>query len=280
MPVLTEESALLPHVMGIVNVTPDSFSDGGRFLATDAALSHGRHLRTLGAGILDIGGESTRPGATRPVLAEELDRVIPVVRELSAEGAVISVDTMRSEVAEAAIEAGATIINDVSGGLADPRILEVVGDSEADYVCMHWRAHSTAMQKSEFMVYADGVGATVRTELEERVEAALAAGIDRDRLILDPGLGFSKTTAQNWAMLRELDELDSLGLRVLVGASRKRFLGELLASDDGELRPVVGREFAHAAIVAMMAVRDVWALRVHDVEASVDVIRAVREMTK
>jgi dihydropteroate synthase len=262
-------SALL---MGIVNVTPDSFSDGGRYLAADAAVAHGRELIAQGADLLDIGGESTRPGATRPLVAEELARVVPVIETLAAEGAVISVDTMRAEVARAAIGAGAAIINDVSGGLADPAILDVVADSQARYVCMHWRAHGSSMQADSFTRYDDGVVATVVAELGERVEKALAAGIGAERLILDPGLGFSKTADQNWELLRGLDAFDTFGMPLLIGASRKRFIGELLADDDGALRPVDQREAAHTAVVALLAERGVWGLRVHDVRAAHDAL--------
>jgi dihydropteroate synthase len=269
-------SALL---MGIVNVTPDSFSDGGRFLATDAAIRHGLELVADGADLLDIGGESTRPGATRPLVAEELARVVPVIRALSAEGALVSVDTMRSEVAAAAIDAGASIINDVSGGLADPAILPVVADSDVRYVCMHWRAHGSAMQATDFTQYADGVVPTVVAELGERVDTALAAGIDAERLILDPGLGFSKTTEQNWELLRDLDAFDAFGMPLLIGASRKRFLGELLAGPDGTPRAVDERESAHTAVVALLAARGVWGLRVHDVRAAHDAVAAAAMMT-
>lgn len=265
-----------PRVMGIVNVTPDSFSDGGRYLATDDAVSHGRELLDDGADILDIGGESTRPGATRPLVGEELARVIPVINELAAEGAVISVDTMRAEVAEAAVAAGARIVNDVSGGLADPRILEVVADSEAVYVAMHWRAHGATMQS--FTEYADGVVETVRAELADRLDAALAAGIAPERLVLDPGLGFSKTADQNWELLRGLGRITDLGRPVLVGASRKTFLGALLADPDGRPRPVTERESAHAAITVHLAAAGVWCTRVHDVRATRDALAAVARL--
>lgn len=265
-----------PRVMGIVNVTPDSFSDGGRFLATDDAVSHGHELLADGADILDIGGESTRPGATRPLVGDELARVIPVIEELAGAGAVISVDTMRAEVAEAAVAAGARIVNDVSGGLADPRILEVVADSEAAYVAMHWRAHGASMQR--FTEYADGVVETVRSELGARLDAALAAGIPEERIILDPGLGFSKTADQNWELLRGLDQIGDLGRPILVGASRKAFLGLLLADGDGRPRPVGERESAHAAITVHLARAGVWCTRVHDVRAARDVLAAAQRL--
>lgn len=265
-----------PRVMGIVNVTPDSFSDGGRWDTTEAAVAHGRLLREQGADVLDIGGESTRPGATRPLVAEELDRVVPVIRELAADGAVVSVDTMRHEVAAAAVAAGARIVNDVSGGLADPAVLDVVADTGATYVAMHWRAHADRMR--DFTDYGpDGVVATVRSELEARLEAIAAAGVPLDRVVLDPGLGFAKQPGHNWELLASLDVLQGLGRPVLVGASRKSFLGTLLADDDGP-RPVDGREHAHAALVALLASRGVDYLRVHDVRATRDALAVVAAM--
>ncbi len=263
----------LPQVMGIVNVTPDSFSDGGLFATTEAAVAQGRLLLEQGADLLDIGGESTRPGATRPLVTDELDRVVPVIRELAGDGAVVSVDTMRAEVAAAALEAGATIVNDVSGGLADPAVLDVVAGSDATYVAMHWRAHADRMR--DFADYEpDGVVATVRRELGERLEAAVAAGIPRGRIVLDPGLGFAKRPDHNWELLRALDELAGLGCPLLVGASRKSFLGTLLTDDDRP-RPVDEREHAHAALVALLAARGVDYLRVHDVRATRDALAVV-----
>jgi dihydropteroate synthase len=239
-------------------------------------VAHGRHLVEQGADVLDIGGESTRPGATRPLVAEELDRVVPVIRELTTDGAVVSVDTMRSEVAAAAVDAGATIVNDVSGGLADPRILDVVADSDASYVAMHWRAHADRMR--DFTDYSpDGVVASVRRELGERLEAVLAAGIPRERVVLDPGLGFAKKPGHNWELLAALDTLRDLGCPLLVGASRKSFLGSLL-SVDGVSRPVDEREHAHVALVTLLAVRGVDLLRVHDVRATCDALAVVAAM--
>ena len=223
-----------PLVMGVVNVTPDSFSDGGRFVTTDAAIAHAGELRQQGADLLDIGGESTRPGATRPLVAEELDRVVPVIRSLAADGVAVSVDTMRHEVAAAALEAGAVLVNDVSGGLADGRILDVVAEHGAAYVAMHWRGHSAVM--SRHATY-DDVLVDVRTELAQRLEEAIAAGIAPDRLVIDPGLGFAKTADHNWELLQRLPELESLGVPILVGSSRKSFLGTLLAERDGTPRP-------------------------------------------
>jgi dihydropteroate synthase len=260
-----------PLVMGVVNVTPDSFSDGGRFLAEDAAVAHGLQLLAEGADLLDIGGESTRPGATRPLVAEELGRVVPVIARLVEAGARVSVDTMRSEVAAAALEAGAVLVNDVSGGLADPVILDVVAGAGAAYVAMHWRGHADVMRDR---ARYDDVVAEVRAELAERVEAALAAGVAPDRLAVDPGLGFAKTAGHNWTLLRRLDELD-LGLPVLVGSSRKSFLGSLLAAPDGTPRPVLDREDANTALTTIVALEGVWAVRVHEVRASVDAVRVV-----
>jgi len=262
-----------PRVMGIVNVTPDSFSDGGLFADADRAADHGRQLLADGADLLDVGGESTRPGAIRPVVSEELDRVIPVITQLAAEGAVVSVDTMRASVAAAALTAGAQVVNDVSGGLADPEILEVVAHSDATYVAMHWRAHATDMQA--FTDYGPhGVVEGVRRELGERLDAIVAAGIDPERVLLDPGLGFAKTPQHNWELLRALASIQSLGRPLLIGASRKSFLGSLLAVD-GEPRAVGEREFAHVALVALLAQRGVDCLRVHDVRATCDALAVV-----
>jgi dihydropteroate synthase len=261
--------------MGVVNVTPDSFSDGGRWATPDAALAHARDLLADGADVIDVGGESTRPGATRPLVGEELGRVVPVIKELAAEGAVVSVDTMRSEVARAALDAGAGIVNDVSGGLADPAILDVTADSEAAFVCMHWRAHSDHM--NDFAVYdgPGGVVAAVREELLQRVDAAVAAGIPAHRIVLDPGLGFAKRAEHNWALLTHVSDLTSLGHRVLVGASRKSFLGRLLADADGAPRAVEQREDATTALTVLLAQQGVWCLRVHDVRASRDALRTL-----
>lgn len=263
-----------PALMGVVNVTPDSFSDGGRWLRPDDAVAHGLDLLRDGADILDIGGESTRPGATRPVVAEELDRVVPVIAALAAQGATVSVDTMRAEVAEAAVAAGAGIINDVSGGLADPRILRVAADAGVTYVAMHWRAHADRMRDLAVYDGPGGVVAAVRDELSARVDAVLAAGVAPERLVLDPGLGFAKLPEHNWSLVRDLGWLHDLGFPVLVGASRKAFLGRLLAGPDETPRPVDEREHAHVAVVLHCARQGVWAVRVHDVRASSDALAA------
>ena len=263
--------------MGVVNVTPDSFSDGGRHADTDSAVAHGLRLLADGADVLDIGGESTRPGATRPLVAEELDRVVPVISRLAAEDVVVSVDTMRAEVAEAAVRAGATVVNDVSGGLADPRILQVVATTGAAYVAMHWRAHSDRMQDLAVYDEPGGVVEAVRRELGERVADLRAAGIAEDRIVLDPGLGFAKNGAHNWELLRGLDRLESLGFPVLVGASRKSFLGRLLPGPDGP-RPPLERETAGHAVTLLLAARGVWGVRVHDVRGTRDVLRVLERM--
>lgn len=271
-----------PLVMGVVNVTPDSFSDGGLFLDAEQAIAHGRQLLADGADILDVGGESTRPGATRPLVADELDRVVPVIEALAAGGATVSVDTMRAEVAAAALAAGARIVNDVSGGLADPEILDVVARAQHDqavtYVAMHWRAHSDRMQ--EFTTYDGPVAAVVADELRDRVAAIRAAGVPEDRIVLDPGIGFAKTGDQNWELLAQLSVVRALGFPVLVGASRKRFLGELLADDEGVPRPVGERELAHAAVLATLVRDGVWGVRVHDVRATRDVLAALSRLER
>lgn len=255
-------------VMGVLNVTPDSFSDGGDFLDADAAVAHGLRLAAEGADLVDVGGESTRPGAGRIDLDAELARVLPVVERLSAAGVAVSVDTTRSEVALAAVDAGAVLVNDVSGGLADPEILAVVADRDCAYLAMHWRGHSADMQQRA--TYTDVV-AEVTAELADRVAAAKAAGISADRLLIDPGLGFAKTVEHNWTLLRHLDDLGRLGLPILVGTSRKRFLGELLATRDG-LRPPRERDDATTALTALLAASGIWGVRTHTVRPQLDAI--------
>jgi dihydropteroate synthase len=266
---------MTPLVMGVVNVTPDSFSDGGLYADTPRAVAHARQLLADGADILDVGGESTRPGATRPLVEEELGRVIPVITALAQDGATVSVDTMRHQVAAAAVAAGARIVNDVSGGLADPEILRVVADSGATYVAMHWRAHSDHMR--DFATY-DNPGGVVRAvcdELSSRVDAVLAAGVPPERLVLDPGLGFAKRGEHNWQLLTDLEPIKALGFPLLVGASRKSFLGTLLAGPDGRPRPVDGREAATTALSVVLAGEGVWGLRVHDVRSTRDALRVL-----
>jgi dihydropteroate synthase len=257
-------------VMGVVNVTPDSFSDGGTYLATDAAVAHGLELRDEGADVVDVGGESTRPGAHRVDEAEELRRVLPVVRELASAGVVVSVDTMRASVAEAALAAGASIVNDVSGGLADEAMAPVVAEAEVPYVAMHWRGHSIDMASRA--VYEDVVDDVAR-ELSARLDALTDQGVDPQRVVLDPGLGFAKVAHQSWTLLAHVDELAKLGRPLLVGASRKGFLGELLAGPSGEPRPAEERDAATAAVSALLAAQGVWGVRVHDVRATADAVR-------
>ena len=255
-------------VMGILNVTPDSFSDGGRFVDTDAAIAHGRALVADGADIIDVGGESTRPDSDRVDEATELARVLPVVRALVDAGVTVSVDTTRASVAAATVEAGATWINDVSGGLADPDMLGAVAERGASYVTMHWRGHAREMGANA--VY-DDVVAEVARELAACRDAALAAGIDPGRLVLDPGIGFAKTAEHNWAILQRWDALEALGFPLLLAVSRKRFLGSLLGTVDAP-RPPSGRDVATAQLSAHFAARGVWGVRVHDVRSSVDAI--------
>ena len=254
-------------VMGIVNVTPDSFSDGGDFLAARAAIARGRELLADGADLIDVGGESTRPGAARVSVDEELRRVLPVVEALAGAGAAVSVDTMRALVARAAVEAGAVVVNDVSGGLSDPAMLATVAELAAGYVAMHWRGQSDVMQQ---LTHYDDVVTDVARELGERRDAALAAGIASDRLILDPGLGFAKTPDQNWTLLARLDELATLGQPLLIGASRKRFLGELL---DG--REPKSRDDASVALTTLLARQGVWGVRTHTARAHADAVAVV-----
>ncbi|MCG8918012.1 dihydropteroate synthase [Actinokineospora sp. PR83] len=262
--------------MGVLNVTPDSFSDGGRYLDVDDAIRHGLALWRRGADLVDVGGESTRPGAARVDAATESARVVPVVRALAAAGVAVSVDTTRAGVAEAAVEAGARVVNDVSGGLADPDMAKVAAATGVPWVLMHWRGHSRDMDS--LAEYTDVV-AEVRAELLAQVDAAVAAGVAEDRIVLDPGLGFAKNGAHNWALLRHLDSLVGLGFPVLVGASRKRFLGTLLAAPDGTPRPPDGREDATAAITALAAAAGAWGVRVHDVDRSLDAVAVVAAMT-
>lgn len=259
-------------VMGVLNVTPDSFSDGGRWFTPGAAVAHGMSLLEQGADILDVGGESTRPGADRPIREEELHRVIPVIRELSRAGARVSVDTMRASVAAQALEAGASIVNDVSGGLADPEMARVVAAAGVPFVVMHWRGHSDMMQGHSS--YRDVV-ADVCQALSERVGDLCDRGVGQGQLILDPGLGFAKLAEHNWSLLAHLDALKSLGFPVLVGTSRKAFLGTLGVSEGGAPRPPAERDAATAATTVIAALAGVWAVRVHDVVSSIDALHVV-----
>ena len=259
-------------VMGVLNVTPDSFSDGGRYVTLDDAVAHAVQMRDDGADLIDVGGESTRPGAERVAPSVETARVLPVIKALAAEGIVTSVDTYRAEVAAAALEIGAQVINDVSGGLGDPDMARVAREAGCPWVLMHWRGHSKIMR--ELAVYSDVVG-DVRRELLARVDAAVGAGVDPDQLVIDPGLGFAKTPEHDWPLLRHLPTFVELGLPVLIGASRKSFLGRLLAAPDGTPRPVGEREDATTAITTYAALCGVWGVRVHDVRPNVDAARVV-----
>jgi dihydropteroate synthase len=259
--------------MGVVNVTPDSFSDGGEFLDPSVAVAHGTTLAAHGADLVDVGGESTRPGAQRVTADEELRRVLPVVRGLCRAGVIVSVDTMRAEVAEAAIHEGAALVNDVSGGLADPAMAKLIAATGVPYVAMHWRGHSDRMQ--ELAVY-DDVVADVAAELRAALERLRAEGVDVEQVILDPGLGFAKTAEHNWTLLAHLDALVALGRPLLVGASRKGFLGTLLTGDDGQPVSMPARDDATAALTVLAAVAGAWAVRVHSVPASRDAVRVVR----
>ncbi len=259
-------------VMGVLNVTPDSFSDGGRWLDPAAAVRHGLDLAAAGADLVDVGGESTRPGADRVPEDEELRRVVPVVRGLAGHGVPVSIDTTRARVALAAMEAGAVLVNDVSGGLADPQMAGAVAGSGAPFVATHWRGPSSVM---DALAQYEDVVQDVRAELRSRVDALAAAGIDPARVVVDPGLGFAKRAEHNWVLLARLDELAVIGRPVLVGASRKRFLGSLLADPDGALRPPGRRDHATAATTALAARAGAWCVRVHEVAPSADAVRVV-----
>jgi dihydropteroate synthase len=259
-----------PLVMGVLNVTPDSFSDGGRYLDPAAALAHGRRLVAEGADLVDVGGESTRPGADRPTPQEEADRVLPVVSGLSAEGVQVSVDTMRASVARQAVLAGAVLVNDVSGGLADEEMLSVVAELATPYVVMHWRGHSREMQQ---LTAYDDVVSDVLAELARQLEAAVAAGVDRSRIAIDPGIGFSKTADQNWDVLAGMERFHELGQPLVIATSRKRFLGVLLADASGALRPPDQREDAGTATAALASVAGAWCIRTHAVRPTLDAVR-------
>jgi dihydropteroate synthase len=266
-------SATRVQVMGVVNVTDDSFSDGGLFLDRDRAVEHGLALAAEGAAIIDVGGESTRPGATRINPQIESGRVLPVIKQLAGQGITVSIDTMHAEVAQAALENGAHIVNDVSGGRADPNMAPLLADAKVPWILMHWRSVG-ADRPHEAPAYRDVV-TEVRDELLASVDAAVHAGVDPARLIIDPGLGFAKTAEHNWALLRALPEFVDTGIPVLVGASRKRFLGALLADSNGEARAPDGRETATAAISLLAGLHGAWGVRVHDVRSSVDALKVL-----
>jgi dihydropteroate synthase len=264
---------LHPVVMGVLNVTPDSFSDGGRYTDLGDAIAHAISLRADGADLIDVGGESTRPGAIRVDAETETARVVPVIRELTTAGVPVSIDTTRAAVAEAALDAGATLVNDVSGGLADPDMARIVADAGCPWVLMHWRGHSDRM--ADLAHYHDVV-AEVCAELRERTEDAIKAGVAADKIIVDPGLGFAKTAEHNWTLSAHLDAIIGLGFPVLFGASRKSYLGRLLAGSDGTPRSVGQREAATLATTVLAVAAGVWGVRVHDVASSVDAIRVWR----
>ena len=265
------------QVIGVVNVTDDSFSDGGRYLDADRAVEHGLALAAEGAAIIDVGGESTRPGAVRVEPRVEIGRVVSVIKALAAEGITVSIDTMHADVARAALDSGAQVVNDVSGGRADPSMAPLLVEAGVPWVLMHWRSVSSD-HPHQVPQYRD-VGAEVRTELLACVDDAVTAGVDPAKLIIDPGLGFAKTGQHNWALLHALPQLVATGVPVLVGASRKRFLGTLLAGPDGAVRPPDGRETATAVVSALAALHGAWGVRVHDVRASVDALKVVEAWT-
>jgi dihydropteroate synthase len=264
-------------VMGVVNVTPDSFSDGGSWLDPDAAVARGAALVASGADLVDVGGESTRPGAQRIPAGEELRRVMPVITGLVTAGISVSVDTMRAEVAEQALRAGARMVNDVSGGLADPDMVAVIAAAGVPYVINHWRGHSADMYGKA--VY-DDVVADVRAELSLRVHDVIADGVDPGQIIVDPGLGFAKLARHNWALIASLGDIPVLGgpgspFPLLFAASRKRFIGRLLAGPDGEPRPFTESDDATVALTALAAAAGAWCVRVHEVPANADAVRVV-----
>jgi dihydropteroate synthase len=257
--------------MGVVNVTPDSFSDGGEWFEPADAITHGLRLAAQGADIVDVGGESTRPGAERPTEEEELRRIVPVVRELASAGVVVSIDTMRAEVARRALELGARMVNDVSGGRSDPAMFGVVADAGVPMVIMHWRGYGDRMQE---MTSYRNVVEDVVSELQPQIDKAESAGIPTERIVVDPGLGFAKTGDHNWTLLTRLERIIGLGYPVLVAASRKTFLGRLLADPTtGDDRPPDGRDAATAALSGLIALSGAWSVRVHEVPSSLDAAR-------
>lgn len=258
------------RIMGVLNVTPDSFSDGGLYIETDAAIRHGLDLVEQGADIIDVGGESTRPGAVRVGAAEEQRRVLPVIRELAGRGIRVSVDTMHADTARAAVTAGAAIINDVSGGLADPAMVDVAIETDVPFIVMHWRGQSETM--NELAHYTDAAR-EVRAELFTRAGELVVLGVRPENLIIDPGLGFAKNHMHNWQVLAHLESFLELGVPLLVGASRKRFVGALLAED----APMAARDAPTAIISALAAQAGAWGVRVHEVvstRAALDVVDA------
>ena len=258
-------------VMGILNVTPDSFADGGRYFSLHDAITRAEEMVAEGVQIIDVGGESTRPGSLRISAEEERNRVIPVVEAIKELGATISIDTTRSEIAKEAISKGATIVNDISGGKLDPQMAALIAANPAiQYIAMHSRGESKDMQTRA--VYKDVVQ-EVRQELEDRVTALIEQGVSPEQIILDPGIGFAKTGAQNWELLRNIDRLQLLGYPLLIGVSRKRFLGDLVSAENPD-----DRDFATIALTTEMARKGVWAVRTHSVKPHVDAIKVVKEL--
>ena len=258
-------------VMGILNVTPDSFADGGKHFTTDDAVKRAKQMIEEGVDIIDIGGESTKPGAERITEFEEEQRVLPVLEQVIPLGTEVSIDTTRSGIAERAIKLGAKYVNDVSGGLADEKMYPLIAEHrQIQYVIMHWRGHSKNMQ--ELATYKDVVK-EVKEELEERITSAIEAGVDPDQIIVDPGIGFSKTTEHNWELLKNLDRLSLLGYPILIGASRKRFLGELTGGTNPD-----EREAATLAITAAMARQGIWGVRTHSVKPHREVIATINAL--
>lgn len=270
-----------PLIMGVVNVTPDSFSDGGEFLDSDSAIAHALELVAQGANIIDLGGESTRPGALRVKLEEEQARVLPVIQSLMQDkqflqsGAVISIDTMNAQTAALAVEAGASIVNDVSGGLADEQMFSALKDLDCKFVISHWRGFSETMDS---MNNYESVAIDVAKELRARVDKAVTSGISLDRLIIDPGLGFAKDMSQNWHLVARLDELEKLGLPILVGASRKRFLAGTLEPENASEVSNQRRDVATAVLTALLLQRRLWGVRVHNVATTLDAIKVVEAL--
>jgi dihydropteroate synthase len=263
-----------PLVMGVLNVTPDSFSDGSQYNSVESAVDHAKLLVLAGAQIIDIGGESTRPGAERVTLEEEQSRVVPVIKAIAELnlGAAISIDTMNAETAELAIAAGANIINDVSAGLADEAMLGVAAKHDVVIILSHWRGHSDVMNT---MASYQNVAEEVATELQTRVDAAIAAGVSRDKIVVDPGLGFAKDMKQNWQLVARLDEIEKLGLPILVGASRKRFIAGALDEEEPNSVSHERRDVATAVLTALLMQRKLWGVRVHNVLSTVDAISIV-----
>ena len=260
-------------VMGILNVTPNSFADGGKYLAKEDAINQGRRLIAEGADIIDVGGESTKPGVERVSQEDELTRVIPVITELVKDGATVSVDTMRAEVAKQAIASGATYVNDVSGGLADAKMAGLIAEHpKIQYIAMHWRGHSKDMQNQA--VYKDVVK-EVKDELDERVSALLKAGVNPEQIILDPGIGFAKEPEHNWQILQNIERFQLLGYPILIGASRKRFLGELVNAKNAD-----DRESASIALTAELARLNIWGVRTHSVKPHRDAIAVIDRLRK